>query len=129
MNTISLPFPNVQFQNVNYFLTPLCVWDILERKMGTFCPFPNERKIAPPFYELFYPFLSPRLIVNQFSNYKHVSVQKVPSSPRSKKYRYFIFLFHYPKISNYMQLWGRGGAGGGRHFLSFFSTKLLNDYF
>jgi len=80
--------------------------------MGTFCLFPNERKIAPPFYELFYPFLSPRLIVNQISNYKHVSVQKVPSSPGSKKYQYFIFLFHYPKISNYMQV-----GGGGEHYL------------
>lgn len=142
MDTISLPFPNVQFQNVNYFLSPLRVGHIREKNGHFFCLFPNERKIVPPLYELFYLFLSPRLIVNQLSNYKHVSAQKVPSSPCPKKWPYFVFLFHSQNLKIYCNLWGATLPGRknwlflyciskriGAIFLSFFIAKLLNDYF
>jgi hypothetical protein len=53
MDTISLPFPNVQFQNVNYFLTPLACGTYLREKWALFVFFLMKGKLHHPFMSCF----------------------------------------------------------------------------
>jgi hypothetical protein len=142
MDTISLPFPNVQFQNVNYFLTPLRVGHIREKNGHIFVFFLMKGKLHHCFMSCF---IHSFHRVSLWTNFLPVSMwvpKKSLLPPCPKKYRSFSFLFHSQNLKIHATCGGQHYLEGknwhflyciskriGAIFLSFFAAKLLNDYF
>ncbi len=142
MDTISLPFPNVQFQNVNYFLSPLRVGHIREKIGHFFVFFLMKGKLHHPCMSCFIHFFH---CVSLWTNFLTINmwVPKKSLLPRVPKSGHiFIFLFHSQNLKIYCNLSGATLPGRknwlflyciskriGAIFLSFFIAKLLNDSF